>query len=182
MCTQAFQLGLTHCDPMDYSPPGSSFLGILQARILEWVAMPSPGDLPNPRIKAASLISPTLTGKFFTTSATFHKYFHHGKCSHHSQFKASDMMFLSMKLGRDANNWLLVLVSSSMLLKCCYRRQGKEWVQEDKEVKQECDLKVPPKLESPDPTSRLQCTSFTSVIHVAKTRMVYFHTHEPINC
>ena len=92
------------------------------------------------------LISPTLTGKFFTTSATFHKYFHHGKCSHHSQFKASDMMFLSMKLGRDANNWLLVLVSSSMLLKCCYRRQGKEWVQEDKEVKQECDLKVPPKL------------------------------------
>ena len=29
---------LTHCDPMDYSPPGSSVLGILQARILEWVA------------------------------------------------------------------------------------------------------------------------------------------------
>ena len=55
-------------------------------------------------------------------------------------------------------------------------------MQEDKEVKQECDLKVPPKLESPDPTSRLQYTSFTSVIHVAKTRMVYFHTHEPINC
>ena len=29
------------CDPMDYSPPGSSAHGILQARILEWVAMPS---------------------------------------------------------------------------------------------------------------------------------------------
>ena len=29
------------CHPMDYSPPGSSVLGILQARILEWVAMPS---------------------------------------------------------------------------------------------------------------------------------------------
>ena len=28
-------------DPMDYSPPGSSVHGILQARILEWVAMPS---------------------------------------------------------------------------------------------------------------------------------------------
>ena len=27
------------CDPMDFSPPGSSVLGILQARILEWVAM-----------------------------------------------------------------------------------------------------------------------------------------------
>ena len=30
----------TLCDPMDYSPPGSSVLGILQARILEWVAIP----------------------------------------------------------------------------------------------------------------------------------------------
>ena len=28
------------CEPMDYSPPGSSVRGILQARILEWVAMP----------------------------------------------------------------------------------------------------------------------------------------------
>ena len=31
----------TLCDPMDYSPPGSSVHGILQARILEWVAMSS---------------------------------------------------------------------------------------------------------------------------------------------
>ena len=28
------------CDPMDCSPPGSSVHGILQARILEWVAIP----------------------------------------------------------------------------------------------------------------------------------------------
>ena len=32
---------LTLCDSMDCSPPGSSVHGILQARILEWVAMPS---------------------------------------------------------------------------------------------------------------------------------------------
>ena len=31
----------TLCDSMDYSPPGSSVHGILQARILEWVAMSS---------------------------------------------------------------------------------------------------------------------------------------------
>ena len=31
---------LTLCDPMDCSPPGSSVHGILQARILEWVAIP----------------------------------------------------------------------------------------------------------------------------------------------
>ena len=35
-------------DPMDYSLPGSSAHGILQARILEWVAFPSPGDIPDP--------------------------------------------------------------------------------------------------------------------------------------
>ena len=36
-----FQLCLILCDPMDHSPPGSSVYEILQARILEWVAMPS---------------------------------------------------------------------------------------------------------------------------------------------
>ena len=30
----------TLCDPVDYSPPGSSVHGILQARIMEWVAIP----------------------------------------------------------------------------------------------------------------------------------------------
>ena len=36
---------------MDYRPPGASVHGILQARILERVAMPSSGDLPHPGIK-----------------------------------------------------------------------------------------------------------------------------------
>ena len=35
------QLCPTLCDPMDYSPPGSSVHGILQERLLEWVVMPS---------------------------------------------------------------------------------------------------------------------------------------------
>ena len=39
---------------MDCSPPGSSVHGILQAKILEWVAIPSPGDLPNPGIDPRS--------------------------------------------------------------------------------------------------------------------------------
>ena len=42
---------LTLCNPMDSSLPGSSVHGILQARILEWIAFPSPGDLPNPGIE-----------------------------------------------------------------------------------------------------------------------------------
>ena len=41
-------------DPMDCNPPGSSVHRILQARILEWVATPSPGDLPNSGIEHAS--------------------------------------------------------------------------------------------------------------------------------
>ena len=45
---KSLQLYLTSYDPMDCSPPGSSDHGILQVRILEWVAMPSPGDLPDP--------------------------------------------------------------------------------------------------------------------------------------
>ena len=36
---------------MDCSRPGSSVHGILQARILAWVAFPSPGDLPDPGIE-----------------------------------------------------------------------------------------------------------------------------------
>ena len=42
------------CNPMDCSPPGSSVHGILQARILEWVAIASTGELPNPGITPGS--------------------------------------------------------------------------------------------------------------------------------
>ena len=45
------------CDPVDSSPPGSSVHGILQARVLGWVATPSLGDLPDPAIEPRS---PTL--------------------------------------------------------------------------------------------------------------------------
>ena len=38
-------------NPMDCSPPGSSIHGILQVRILEWVAISFSGDLPNPGIE-----------------------------------------------------------------------------------------------------------------------------------
>ena len=41
VCAKLLQLCLTLCDPMDCSPPGSSVHGMLQARILERVAMPS---------------------------------------------------------------------------------------------------------------------------------------------
>ena len=46
--------------------PGFSVHGIFQARILEWVAIPTPGDLPNPGTEHVSLVSPELADKFFT--------------------------------------------------------------------------------------------------------------------
>ena len=42
------------------SSPGSSVQRILQARILEWVAIPPPGDLPDRGIEPTSLMSPAL--------------------------------------------------------------------------------------------------------------------------
>ena len=47
----------TLSDPVDCSLPSSSIHGILQARILEWVAISSPGDLPHPGTEPGS---PTL--------------------------------------------------------------------------------------------------------------------------
>ena len=71
MCAKSLQSCLTLCDPMDYSPAGSSVHGILQARILEWVAMPSSRGSFQPRIELKSLTSPALADRFFTTSATW---------------------------------------------------------------------------------------------------------------
>ena len=46
--------------PLDCSPPGSSVHRIFQARILEWVAFPPPGYLPDPGIEPASTGSSAL--------------------------------------------------------------------------------------------------------------------------
>ena len=59
---------LTLWDPMDCSLPGSSAYGIFQARILDGVAIPTPGDCPDSKIKPTSLVSPALAGGFFTTT------------------------------------------------------------------------------------------------------------------
>ena len=56
----------TLCDPMDCSPPGSSVHGIFQARILEWVAMPSSRGFSPPRDQTS--IS-CIAGGFFTTES-----------------------------------------------------------------------------------------------------------------
>ena len=55
MHVQSLKSCPTLCDSMNGSLPGSSVYGILQARILEWVPCPFPGDLPDQGLKASLL-------------------------------------------------------------------------------------------------------------------------------
>ena len=71
MHAKPVQSCLTLCDPVHYGLPVSSVPEIPQAGILEWVACPPPGDLPDLGIKPASSVSPALAGEFFTTGATW---------------------------------------------------------------------------------------------------------------
>ena len=66
VCVLAAQPCLTLCDPIDCSPPGSSVLGILQARILEWVALSFSRGSSWPR--DGTLVS-CIAASFFTTWA-----------------------------------------------------------------------------------------------------------------
>ena len=60
MCAKMLQLCPTLCNPMDCSLQASSAHAILQARILEWVAIPPPANCPNLGIKPASPAAPAL--------------------------------------------------------------------------------------------------------------------------
>ena len=55
------------CDPMDYSLPGSSVHGILQARVLEWAAISFPRG--SSRSRDRTQVS-CIAGRFFTTWAS----------------------------------------------------------------------------------------------------------------
>ena len=57
----------TLCNPMDWSSPGSSVHGILQARILEWVTIPLSRGSSQPR--DWTRVS-CIEGRFFTVWAT----------------------------------------------------------------------------------------------------------------
>ena len=77
VCVLVTQPCLTLCNPMDCNRPGSSVHGILQARILEWVAMPFSRGSSQPKDQTPGLLhcrqilyhlshkgSPTITAKW----------------------------------------------------------------------------------------------------------------------
>ena len=59
-CHLVAQSCQTICDPMDCRPPGSSAHGVLQARIMEWVAMPSSRGSSRPRDGAHISYAPLI--------------------------------------------------------------------------------------------------------------------------
>ena len=74
-CAKSLQACQTLHDHMDHSLPGSSVHVILQARILEWIAISFSRGLPDPEIEPATLNSPAPAGSLFllflTTSASW---------------------------------------------------------------------------------------------------------------
>ena len=66
-CRSVSQSCLTLCDPMNCCPPGSSVHGILQARILEWVAISF--SRRSSQSRDQTLVS-CIAGRFFTIWAT----------------------------------------------------------------------------------------------------------------
>ena len=70
MCAKLLLPCPTLCEPVDYNPPSFSDHGILQARILEWVAMPSSRGSYGPRNQIHVSCVSCIGRGFFTTSAT----------------------------------------------------------------------------------------------------------------
>ena len=74
-CTLGHAKSLQSCptlhNPVDYSLPGSSVHGILQARILEWVAISSSRGSSWPRTEPVSVTTPALAGGFLPTRPTW---------------------------------------------------------------------------------------------------------------
>ena len=115
---------LTLWDPMDCCLPGFSVHGILQARILKWVAMPSSRGSFLPRDWTLISCSTWIAGRFFTTEPP-------GKPLHVAVQSFSHVWFF-------VNPWaaacqaslssvsLSFLMSTELVMPCCYSHAFRE--------------------------------------------------------
>ena len=128
---KSLQLCLTLCDPKDCSLPDSSAHGILQARILKWVAVHSSRGAFWGRDRSLCLL-PALADRFFTTRATW-------KASGSSSVSSQTWVYNQLFWGRvwNTNLWLMGV---------CIRHLGKIYQQK----------MIPPPRFSPS----LSCVSF----------------------
>ena len=125
MHAKSLQSCLTLWDPMDYSPPVSVH-GILQARILEWVAMPSSRGSSQLRDRIHVCYVSCIGGGFLTTSATWKLLFNSVQSLNHVQFfatpwTAASQAFLSITNSGACSNscplsrWCHPTISSSVV-------------------------------------------------------------------
>ena len=66
LCVQMLQSCSTLCDPMDHSPLGSSVHGVLQARLLKWIALPSSRGSSWRRDRTGISCISCIADRFFT--------------------------------------------------------------------------------------------------------------------
>ena len=67
LCAKLLQSCLTLSDPWALAPQASLSVKFSKQNHWSGLLRPSPGDLPHPGIKPASLIAPALAGEFFTS-------------------------------------------------------------------------------------------------------------------
>ena len=91
VCARLLQSGPTLGNPMDCSLSGPLSMGFSRQEYWSGLPFPSPGDLPHPGIKPASLMSPAWARTFFSTGTTWETPFYltclfKGLISKHSHF------------------------------------------------------------------------------------------------
>ena len=108
------------------TPPESSGHSIFQARILEWLPLPTPLDLPNLGVEPPSLESPTLASRFFPTGATWE--------APYPSFVPSGLAVLTRTIAQGYTpplslflshacillNWLFITLPSNHLILMCH--------------------------------------------------------------
>ena len=103
LCIKLLQSYPTLCDLMDCSPPGSSVHRILQARILEWVVMPSFRGSPWPRHQACISYA-SSTGRY-----VLHHYSHLGSPTRldSTTYSPSSSVDYKLALAKSFCQWLI---------------------------------------------------------------------------
>ena len=111
----------TLCDPMDCGPPGPSVLRTLQARILEWVAMPCSRGSSWPRVQRC-IKSPVLAGRYFTSRAAWE-----APSTHRDSTKYLLWMKHSPLLLHIVKNFLYLCGCCSYMLRTCLHPRKNHW-------------------------------------------------------
>ena len=103
LCIKLLQSYPTLCDPMDCSPPGCSVHSILQARILEWVVMPSSRGSSWPRDQACISYASSI-GRYF-----LHHYSHLGSPTrlNSTTYSLSSSVDYKLALAKSFCQWLI---------------------------------------------------------------------------